>query len=875
MNSALVLVLGCGSLLFAQVKPTETERSLALQVAGNGMPENAQITAGLVQALRDLGAAERDPVQSVRILQIALAAAQRGGFREMEASTYGQLAHVWSSQADYAAAAESLGHALDLYRQAGSPPTLIQGVLASRSVARYHLADLDGALDDAQQSLAMAREIKDAVRIARVLNGMGNLYKDLGDYRQALTAFQEGLTIAEQKGEKLGEAFVLNNIGTVYHGQGDYSLAAEYTLRSLKIKESLGKKDEVVSSLINLGDDYDLAGRRAQARETLEHALKLARETGQKSRVAQTLKVFGRLEFEQGRYQSALARLEESRAIFAETGERLPEADALTVVARARRARREYSEAAAAALRARDLAREISGTAELMEASLRLGQAYRAMGRSAEARAPLAEAVAALEEMRDRVGGGESERELYLAGRTEVYRELLTLEMEEGRTESALRLAEQAKGRVLLDLLRGGHPPLDRVMSAAERADEARLRGRLAALHAQRERAGSRELDNSIDKARLDLSAFRSALYAAHPELQVARGDVQPIPLDRIGPLLPNRTTALLEYVVTPVRTYLFAIVRGAAGPILRVHAIPVSAKTLKVEAARFREQIATRDPGFADTARKLDGWLLEPARKELAGKTALIVVPDGELWHMPFQALQNPAGRFLLEDAAIAYAPSLSVLDALLHARRGATATSRTLLVLGNPAQDAPEAGREADAVAALYGAAKSSLWRGAAATREVFLSKAGAFDVLHLAAHGIFDDRNPMGSHIILAAPASGPAQQGWLEAGDVRDLDLKAALVVLSGCETARGRFENGEGSIGLSWAFLAAGARASVASQWRVESASTSKLMVAFHSELLKGAGQAEALRRAALNLLATERFHHPFYWAGFVLLGEGS
>jgi CHAT domain-containing protein len=109
---------------------------------------------------------------------------------------------------------------------------------------------------------------------------------------------------------------------------------------------------------------------------------------------------------------------------------------------------------------------------------------------------------------------------------------------------------------------------------------------------------------------------------------------------------------------------------------------------------------------------------------------------------------------------------------------------------------------------------------------------------------------------------------------EAGDVRNLKLKASLVVLSGCETARGRFENGEGSIGLSWAFLAAGARATVASQWRVESASTAQLMVAFHESWQKGASKAEALRLAALKVLAIERFHHPFYWAAFVLLGAG-
>jgi len=129
-------------------------------------------------------------------------------------------------------------------------------------------------------------------------------------------------------------------------------------------------------------------------------------------------------------------------------------------------------------------------------------------------------------------------------------------------------------------------------------------------------------------------------------------------------------------------------------------------------------------------------------------------------------------------------------------------------------------------------------------------------------------------MVSHIVLAGPAKGSGEDGWVEAGEVRSMQLKAGLVVLSGCETARGHFENGEGAVGLSWAFLAAGARAAVASQWRVESASTSDLMVAFHRGLLAGSSGAEALRHASLRLLGTEQYHHPFYWAGFVLLGAG-
>jgi CHAT domain-containing protein len=820
---ARLLVFWLAGTLLAEVKPTEAERQLAQKIAA--LPadegtaavaetESAQITAGLAQALADMSLAEHDRAKAVRLAQLALEVARRGNFLEMVAAAHAALGRALNAQANYYQATENYGRALEEYQQSGGAPSSIYRLLTGRAISRMHLGDLEGALDDDQRALALAVQTTDEVTVARIFNGMGNLYRQMGDFRRSLEAFEQSLKIAQKNGEKLGESYVLNNIGAVYADQGDYRLAIDYAKRSLQIKESLGRTDDTISSLTNLGSNYDRAGRYLEARQSLDKALHMARGTGQKSRIAEVLSVAARIDLEHGRPTAGLAKLQEGAAICRENGERLNEANILTDMAEALFDGHRYEEALAAALRARDLSRETSGTALLADAVSILGQTYRAMGKAVEARAALTEGIALTEEVRDNVGGGESEREFYLASRTDAYRELLALEMQERHTEAAFRLAERAKGRVLLDLLRGGRPSLERTMSAEERAVEVNLRGRLATLRAQREAAGSgealpearlAEMDARIEKARSDLSAFRATLYAAHPELRSARADVPPIALAEAAQLLPSAATALLEYVVTPTRTYLFAIARGPAGPVLRAHAIPVAGEALMAAAVRFREQIASRDPGFVETARKLHGWLLELAAKDLAGKTALVIVPDGELWHLPFQALQTPAGRFLVQDAAISYAPSLSVMHALLQGQPVAEGKPRTLLALADPAGDTPEAGREADAVARLYGAANTRMWRGSAASSEVFRANAGAFDIVHLAAHGVFDDRNPMGSHIVLAAPAKGSREDGWVEAGEVRYMNLKAALVVLSGCETARGRFENGEGSIGLNWSF----------------------------------------------------------------------
>jgi CHAT domain-containing protein len=134
-------------------------------------------------------------------------------------------------------------------------------------------------------------------------------------------------------------------------------------------------------------------------------------------------------------------------------------------------------------------------------------------------------------------------------------------------------------------------------------------------------------------------------------------------------------------------------------------------------------------------------------------------------------------------------------------------------------------------------------------------------------------------MYSHLALARGDTN--EDGLFEAWELMQLNLKADLAVLSACETARGRFGAGEGMIGLSWAMFIAGVPSIVVSQWKVESASARDLMISFHRQALASpaaakskATKAEALRQAALKMMKNPETRHPFYWAGFVLVGDG-
>jgi CHAT domain-containing protein len=284
------------------------------------------------------------------------------------------------------------------------------------------------------------------------------------------------------------------------------------------------------------------------------------------------------------------------------------------------------------------------------------------------------------------------------------------------------------------------------------------------------------------------------------------------------------------------------------------------------------------------------------PVRADLRGKRTLVIVPDGVLWELPFQALTDAHGHYLIEDHAISYGPSLTVLREMRRLRKQKQSVNRdnNLLAIGNPElrseptkrvkavhrderlEPLPQAETEVKTLGQLYGS-RSTIYTGADAREDRFKTEASRFKVLHLATHGILDDSSPMYSQIVLAQ--SDDSEDGLLEAWEIMKLNLNADLVVLSACESGRGRVGAGEGVIGLTWALFVAGSPTLVVSQWKVESTSTSQLMVEFHRNLQAKTqtsrfSKAEALQRAALKMLGTKNFRHPFYWAGFILVGDG-
>ena len=158
---------------------------------------------------------------------------------------------------------------------------------------------------------------------------------------------------------------------------------------------------------------------------------------------------------------------------------------------------------------------------------------------------------------------------------------------------------------------------------------------------------------------------FISSLYVKYSRLRTSRGEPSVIRLPDTGALLPDEQSALLEFSVGEERTYLFVISRNGANAAIEfvTHKIEIKKETLKKQVERFRSEIDNEGPDFREPGAALFKLLLGPAEKQLAGKKTLVIVPDGPLWELPFQALQATNGDFLVETSAIFQAPSLTAL--------------------------------------------------------------------------------------------------------------------------------------------------------------------------------------------------------------------
>jgi CHAT domain-containing protein len=508
-----------------------------------------------------------------------------------------------------------------------------------------------------------------------------------------------------------------------------------------------------------------------------------------------------------------------------------------------------------------------------------IGLVYQAQGRYTQALTSYQQAMDTFETVRA-MAGSEQGRADFIAQYADLYTRAAGLFHQQGQDEAAFFTSERGRARAFLDSLATGHVELSDNEAAVLLAQEQEAyAGRQAAQDAL---AKARALDPPDPALVADLEAQMVQAEAAYVEALAAietrggqlaalvPGRSSVLGLSEVQALL-NKQTTLLSYFVLEDQTLVFLITRSS----FEVIPIEVSRQELTDRVIYFRDVIPFRKlEATQPAAQELYRLLIAPLSASLH-TPRLAIIPHGPLHYLPFAALLDPGtDQYLLEHYILLTLPSASALPFIQQNAKDSPTPPHlpiSALILGNPTTtDLPPltfAKREAQAIASLY---DIQPLLGDAATEGAVREQASQAGILHLAAHGSYNPVNPLYSTIALAPDQ---ANDGRLEVHEVYSLDLtNADLVLLSACQTQLGELSAGDELVGLTRAFFFAGAPTVVATLWSVDDEAAAELMERFYTHLDEGMSKAAALRQAQLEVRETHP--DPYYWAGFVLSGEG-
>jgi CHAT domain-containing protein len=451
---------------------------------------------------------------------------------------------------------------------------------------------------------------------------------------------------------------------------------------------------------------------------------------------------------------------------------------------------------------------------------------------------------------------------------------------------------------------------ITKTMTPREREQERKFLIDVAALNTkiQRERerqspnkARLNDLTEKLRMAQKDYAAFRDRLFARRPQLKTLRGEGKQIDAARAAALLTGAETALLDFVETDEGVYLFAFTktvgrarsRQPVSP-LKIYILGVDRGELNARVTRFQEAIANRSDDAQAQARELYDLLLKPAQEQITARKHLVIAPDAVSWSLPFQALQTEDGRYLIENYAVSYAPSLTALGAISTLRARAKprrAAPPSLLALINPALSpaienrvrsilpvektgpAPDAQNEVDELSKLYGEQRTAVLVGPGASEDRMKAEAGRYDLLHLDVREVLNETAPLFSFAALSSNVEAK-EDGALEVREIFDLDLKSDLTVIPASELAWPKAGAMRSMTGLTWALFVAGCPATVVSRWRCDE--SSDLALEFHRRLKaswRKEPKARTWQEAIQQSLSREERRHPYFWAGFSMLGD--
>lgn len=755
--------------------------------------------------------------------------------------------------------------------------------------AHLEINEFDQALEAFQKALVLSEKSKTEAGVTAAMIGLAAVYGRLGDDAAALDYLEKALGNAGQSGDVSGQIKTRNGIGGIYYRKKEYDKALAEYRKSLALARQSNDEKGIQDAGLSIG--FSLAGLSmyTEAAVSLEEGLAFARMRKDIPGILDGLNRKADCFAETGRPGDARLAIREGLGLLSVMDVTLPE-------------------------------QRIAAQAGMAKIQQRTGDMQGAAG-------SYLSSIADIEDTRSRIESGEH-RAGYFEGKIAIYENLIDILMGSakfdadisglgryGKTnaEIAFFYAESTRARSFLESLSKSRlDSLSGRLPADIAREEEKLLNRVAALQAGRGAvSGKSSRKEMLARAKADLNNHIEKLKRDYPDYAAIRYP-EPSALRNI----PLRTgEALVAFKVNQKATYVWLARKGQEPASFT---IPVSRDELTARVRAFRApledaaRLAEFDPGKGEQLYRL---LVADALRGVGPEEQVIIVPDGPLTILPFEALatgtskmKKTAGtggipvfsgvRYLGDDYRISYYPSASIM-AVVRKMGAKGKRVYPLFALGDPVYD------EADARYRNDSPARETVEAGANRLREIVtrsgysiprlpetrdevLAIAGLFrypqddprikldlgatksevlkadlaggQYLHFATHGILGGDIPyiLEPALVMTQVNRKPGDDGFLKMSDVLAMKLNADMVVLSACKTALGREVAGEGIVGLSRAFMLAGSKSVIVSFWSVESNATAALMKRFYEHLNEGKPRGEALR------LAKREFQHGNY-----------
>lgn len=868
----------------------------------------------------------KDADQALAYFRQALKVRQEVDDRQLVGNSYNDLGSVyWRFFRDYPKALQYHRKAAEVREEIGDQAGLGKS-LGNIGLAYWDLGELQKAFEYYDRAAAIHTQLGDDNRAASALYNCGILLTDLGRLPTALDYLERSLDIRERHGDPRRIGSVLNRMGIVYRRLGEFESAVESYRRVIEIMEEAGDEKGLANGLMNLGVVLQNLNRPERAAGQYERSLALFEKAGNPNGVLAALNNLGSVYFDLHDYAKAEGPIRKALDMSREFEDREGQVNNLTTLANVQNFQGKLDSALANYKVALQIAEKLNSPALIWPVLLGLGDNYERQGDTGKALQTYARAFDLVEGVRGSMQS-ESYKASFLAQKRFAYEAVIHLlaklhaaDPSAGYDRQAFVFAERAKARAFLDLLaealadvREGMDPELLQKQEALLSELAQTQQVLQQESAKADAApdsiavlktGVNELDMQYRTLQREISRSNPRYAALHHP--------QPITLEGLQSDVLDKNTLVLEYSLGDSSSSLWVVSQNSR----QLYRLP-DRQTLRDQVDLVRASLsnpqASTPEFFAKSSYRLYQLVLEPAALAIPRGKNLVVIPDGELNYLPFEALitrRVEGGSvdsyselpYLVKRNPISYSQSASVLRSLIlerdrrdqHARKAFVAFGDPIFAEEEPAEakelrtskepfvDSQRAGLarlkysgiEVERIARLFPAGQAETFlRGQASEEEVKQGALADYRYVHFATHGLINDRKPDFSSIVLTQDRD-PNEDGYLHGAEIFNLKMDADLVVLSACQTGLGKMVRGEGLVGLTRAFMYAGSRSMLVSLWSVSDISTSELMEKFYENLVvRRISKTEALRQAQISMIGSDKFAHPFYWAPFVLVGD--